>query len=51
MWAEAAKKFEGTHPGVKVEINYLENGAHSQTITTLLQSSDKPSIFHAGVAA
>jgi len=47
IWAEAAKKFESDHPGVKVEFDYLENEAFKAKLPTLLQSpSDKPSFFH-----
>ena len=46
IWAEAAKKFESSHPGVKVEFNYLENEAFKAKLPTLLQSKDKPSFFH-----
>jgi raffinose/stachyose/melibiose transport system substrate-binding protein len=46
IWIEAAKAFEASHPGVKVEPQYLENEAFKSKLTTLLQSPDKPSMFY-----
>jgi raffinose/stachyose/melibiose transport system substrate-binding protein len=46
IWQEAAQGFESAHPGVKVEFDYLENEAFKAKLPTLLQSKDRPSIFH-----
>ena len=46
IWQESAQGFESTHPGVKVEFDYLENEAFKAKLPTLLQSKDRPSIFH-----
>src|SRR4030081_2147623 len=46
IWQEAAQKFESTHPGVKVQFDYLENEAFKAKLPTLLQSKDRPSVFH-----
>jgi raffinose/stachyose/melibiose transport system substrate-binding protein len=46
IWKEAAQKFETAHPGVKVEFDYLENEAFKAKLPTLLQSKDRPSVFH-----
>jgi raffinose/stachyose/melibiose transport system substrate-binding protein len=46
IWQESAKEFESSHPGVKVEFDYLENEAFKAKLPTLLQSKDRPSIFH-----
>src|ERR1700720_3040128 len=46
IWQEAAQKFESAHPGVKVEFDYLENEAFKAKLPTLLQSKDRPSLFH-----
>jgi raffinose/stachyose/melibiose transport system substrate-binding protein len=46
IWAEAAQEYEKAHPGVKVEFFYLENEAFKAKLPTLLQSKDRPSVFH-----
>jgi raffinose/stachyose/melibiose transport system substrate-binding protein len=46
IWKEAAQQFESSHPGVKVQFNYLENEAFKAKLPTLLQSKDRPSAFH-----
>jgi raffinose/stachyose/melibiose transport system substrate-binding protein len=46
IWQETAQAFESAHPGVKVEFDYLENEAFKAKLPTLLQSKDRPSIFH-----
>jgi raffinose/stachyose/melibiose transport system substrate-binding protein len=43
---ELARRFESTHPGVKVEIQYLENESYKKKLTTLLQSPDRPNILY-----
>jgi raffinose/stachyose/melibiose transport system substrate-binding protein len=46
IWQAAADEYQKAHPGVKVQFNYLENEAFKAKLPTLLQSSDKPSLFH-----
>jgi raffinose/stachyose/melibiose transport system substrate-binding protein len=46
IWHEAADQYEKAHPGVKVEFDYLENEAFKAKLPTLLQSKDRPSLFH-----
>jgi raffinose/stachyose/melibiose transport system substrate-binding protein len=46
IWQVSAQGFESAHPGVKVEFDYLENEAFKAKLPTLLQSKDRPSIFH-----
>ncbi|MBV9489162.1 MAG: extracellular solute-binding protein [Verrucomicrobia bacterium] len=46
IWQEAAKQFESSHPGVRVQFDYLENEAFKAKLPTLLQSKDRPSLFH-----
>ncbi len=46
IWQEAAQAYEKAHPGVKVEFDYLENEAFKAKLPTLLQSKDRPSLFH-----
>jgi raffinose/stachyose/melibiose transport system substrate-binding protein len=46
IWNEAARNFEATHSGVKIEPQYLENEAYKAKLTTLLQSRDKPAMFY-----
>jgi len=45
-WNDIARRYEATHAGVKVEVQYLENEAYKKKLTTLLQSSDKPNIIY-----
>src|SRR5438270_8581665 len=46
IWKEAAQAFEKVHPGVKVQFDYMENEAFKAKLPTLLQSKDRPSVFH-----
>lgn len=46
IWQEAATRYEKAHPGVKIEFDYLENEAFKAKLPTLLQSKDRPSMFH-----
>ena len=46
IWRSAADEYEKSHPGVKVQFDYLENEAFKAKLPTLLQTKDKPSVFH-----
>jgi raffinose/stachyose/melibiose transport system substrate-binding protein len=46
IWKDAAATYEKDHPGVKVQFDYLENEAYKAKLPTLLQSKDRPSVFH-----
>jgi len=46
IWQEAAQQYESSHPGVRIEFDYLENEAFKSKLPTLLQSKDQPSAFH-----
>ncbi len=46
IWQDAGKEYEKAHPGVKIEFDYLENEAFKAKLPTLLQSKDRPSLFH-----
>jgi raffinose/stachyose/melibiose transport system substrate-binding protein len=46
IWRAAADQYEKSHPGVKVEFEYLENEAFKAKLPTLLQSNDRPGVFH-----
>src|SRR5258708_19201826 len=46
MWQEAADQYQKAHPGVKIQFDYLENEAFKAKLPTLLQSNDRPSVFH-----
>jgi raffinose/stachyose/melibiose transport system substrate-binding protein len=46
IWQEAAEQYEKAHPGVKIQSDYLENEAFKAKLPTLLQSKDRPSVFH-----
>ena len=39
FWNDIARRYEAANPGVKVEVQYLENEAYKKKLTTLLQSS------------
>jgi raffinose/stachyose/melibiose transport system substrate-binding protein len=45
-WNDIARRYEAKNPGVKVDVQYLENEAYKKKLTTLLQSSDKPNIIY-----
>ncbi|CAD5280482.1 Raffinose/stachyose/melibiose transport system substrate-binding protein [Bosea sp. 62] len=45
IWDEVAREFEAKNPGVKVEMQYLENEAYKAKAPTLLQSRDRPHII------
>lgn len=46
FYNDVARRYEAAHPGVKVEIQYLENEAYKKKLTTLLQSPDRPNILY-----
>lgn len=46
LWNEIARRYMAEHPGVKVELKYLENEAYKKKLTTLLQSPDRPNIIY-----
>jgi raffinose/stachyose/melibiose transport system substrate-binding protein len=46
IWKDAGTEFEKAHPGVKIEWDYLENEAFKAKLPTLLQSKDRPALFH-----
>ena len=43
---KAVADYEAAHPGVKIELPFLENEAFKAKLTTLLQSADAPDVFH-----
>jgi raffinose/stachyose/melibiose transport system substrate-binding protein len=45
-YKQAVADFEAKNPGVKVQIQVLENEAYKAKLTTLLQSADKPHIIY-----
>lgn len=46
VWRGIADAFEKDHPGVKIQMQFLENQAFKAKLPTLLQSSDAPSMFY-----
>src|SRR5579862_6585239 len=46
LWTKIARDFETANPGVKVDLQYLENEALKAKLPTLLQSDDRPNLFH-----
>jgi raffinose/stachyose/melibiose transport system substrate-binding protein len=45
IWEEVARTYEAAHPGVKIEIQFLENEAYKAKLPTILQSKDRPHII------
>jgi len=46
IWQSAALEYEKANPAVKIEFDYLENEEFKAKLPTLLQSNDRPSLFH-----
>jgi raffinose/stachyose/melibiose transport system substrate-binding protein len=46
IWQAAGREYEKTHPGAKIQFEYLENEDFKAKLPTLLQSEDRPTIFH-----
>ena len=46
IWRGIADQYEAEHPGVKVEMQFLENEAFKAKLPTLLQSNDAPDFFY-----
>ncbi|MEJ1159417.1 extracellular solute-binding protein [Prosthecomicrobium sp. N25] len=46
IWEETARAFEAKNPGVKVEMQFLENESFKAKLPTLLQSKDRPHIIY-----
>lgn len=46
VWRQVADEFEEANPGVKIEMQFLENQAFKAKLPTLLQSSEIPSLFY-----
>jgi raffinose/stachyose/melibiose transport system substrate-binding protein len=46
IWEEVARAYEAAHPGVKIEMRFLENEAYKAKLPTILQSKDRPNIIY-----
>ena len=46
VWEEIAKDYEAKHPGVDIQLQFLENEAFKAKLPTLLQSNDVPDFFY-----
>jgi raffinose/stachyose/melibiose transport system substrate-binding protein len=46
IWRKMADQYEASHPGVKIQMQFLENEAFKAKLPTLLQSSDAPDFFY-----
>src|SRR5262245_17052730 len=46
IWEEVARSYEATHPGTKIEMQFLENEAYKAKLPTILQSKDRPNIIY-----
>jgi raffinose/stachyose/melibiose transport system substrate-binding protein len=45
-WNDIARRFEAQRPGVKLDLQFLENESYKKKMPTLLQSSDRPNIIY-----
>src|SRR6266478_5479679 len=46
IWEGVARAYEAAHPGVKIEMQFLENEAYKAKLPTILQSKDRPHIIY-----
>ena len=46
IWRSIADDFEKSHPGVTIEMQFIENQAFKAKLPTLLQSDEAPSFFY-----
>lgn len=46
LWEEMARAFEAANPGVKIDMQFLENEAYKAKLPTMLQSRDRPHIIY-----
>jgi raffinose/stachyose/melibiose transport system substrate-binding protein len=46
LWSQIGHDYEAANPGVKIDWQFLENEALKAKIPTLLQSDDRPNLFH-----
>ena len=46
IWDEVARAYEAAHPGIKIEMQFLENEAYKAKLPTILQSKDRPHIIY-----
>ena len=46
VWRQIADDYQAAHPGVTIEMQFLENQAFKAKLPTLLQSSEAPSFFY-----
>lgn len=46
IWRKLADQYQANHPGVKIELQFLDNEAFKAKLPTLLQSDDAPDLFY-----
>ena len=46
IWQDVAHDFEAKKPGVKIEMQFLENEAYKAKLPSMLQSKDRPHIIY-----
>lgn len=46
LWRSIADDFEKAHPGVRIDMQFLENQSFKAKLPTLLQSDEAPSFFY-----
>ena len=46
IWDGVARAYEAAHPGVRIEMQFLENEAYKAKLPTILQSKDRPHVIY-----
>jgi raffinose/stachyose/melibiose transport system substrate-binding protein len=46
LWDRIAKDYEASHPGVKVQFQYIQGEAYKEKLPTMLQSDSRPAIVY-----
>ena len=46
FWNDLARRYESAHPGVKVDVRFMEAVSYVAKLTTMLQSSGRPNILY-----
>jgi raffinose/stachyose/melibiose transport system substrate-binding protein len=46
LWRDLADEYQTAHPGITIDLQFLENEAFKAKLPTLLQSDDAPDLFY-----
>ncbi|KQT46293.1 ABC transporter substrate-binding protein [Aureimonas sp. Leaf454] len=46
IWRDLADQYQAAHPGITIDLQFLENEAFKAKLPTLLQSDDAPDLFY-----